>query len=80
MTIPFQPEQLSRWRLVLGKDSQDALHGMSPGGCPLSADQAEMDEALALLSKPLRRRVSKAASAERCLYLENGRLVSGVSP
>jgi 8-oxo-dGTP diphosphatase len=39
----------------------------------------EMDEALALLSKPLRRRVSKAASAKRCLYLENGRLVRGVS-
>ena len=40
---------------------------------------AEMDEALALLSGPLRRRVSKAASAKRCLYLENGRRVRGVS-
>ena len=39
----------------------------------------EMDEALALLSGPLRRRVSKAAGARRCLYLENGRLVRGVS-
>ena len=39
----------------------------------------EMDEALALLSGPLRRRVSKAAGAKRCLYLENGRLVRGVS-
>ena len=39
----------------------------------------EMDEALALLSGPLRRRVSKAAGAKGCLYLENGRLVRGVS-
>ncbi len=39
----------------------------------------EMDEALTLLSGPLRRRVSKAASAKHCLYLENGRRVLGVS-
>jgi len=39
----------------------------------------EMDEALALLSGPLRRRVSKAAGAKCCIYLENGRLVPGVS-
>src|SRR5687768_14262633 len=46
MPTPFQPEQLSRWRLVLGKDSQDALANMCPGGCSLSAEQLEMDEAL----------------------------------
>jgi 8-oxo-dGTP diphosphatase len=40
---------------------------------------AGMVEALALLSGPLRRRVSKAASTKRCLYLENGRRVRGVS-
>jgi 8-oxo-dGTP diphosphatase len=40
----------------------------------------DVNEALALLSGPLRRRVSKAASATRCLYLENGRRVRGVSP
>ena len=39
----------------------------------------KMDGALALLSGPLRRRVSKAAGAKRCIYLENGRLVHGVS-
>jgi 8-oxo-dGTP diphosphatase len=39
----------------------------------------EMEEALALLSKPLRRRVSAAAGAERCLYLENGRRVRDVT-
>jgi 8-oxo-dGTP pyrophosphatase MutT (NUDIX family) len=41
---------------------------------------AEMDEALALLSGPLRRRVSNAANAKSCLYLENGRRVRGVDP
>ncbi len=40
---------------------------------------AELDEALTLLSGPLRRRVSKAVGAKRCLYLENGRRVGGVS-
>ena len=39
----------------------------------------EIDEALARLSGPLRRRVSKAVSAKHCLYLENGRRVRGVS-
>ena len=42
-------EQLKRWRLVLGKDSQDALAPMCSGGLALSADQAEMDEALAAI-------------------------------
>ena len=40
---------------------------------------AEMDQALVLRSGPLRRRMSKVASAKRCLYLENGRRVRGVS-
>jgi len=34
--------------------------------------------ASALLSGPLRRRVSAALAAERCVYLEDGRPVSGV--
>ena len=33
------------------------------------------DEALALLSGPLRRRVGAALAAETCVYLEDGRLV-----
>jgi 8-oxo-dGTP diphosphatase len=36
-------------------------------------------EALKLLSGPLRRRVSASAGTDRCLYLENGRQVAGVS-
>ncbi len=39
---------------------------------------ATMDEALELLSGPLRRRVRAVAGAERCLYLEDGRPVAGV--
>ncbi len=39
-------EQLERWRLILGKDSQDSLAALSPSGCALSAEQLEMDEAL----------------------------------
>lgn len=43
-------EQLMRWRLVLGKDSQDALSGMSSGsGLALSDAEREMDEALAAI-------------------------------
>jgi len=37
-----------------------------------------LDEALTLLSGPLRRRVRRAAGAKRCLYLEEGRRVDGV--
>jgi 8-oxo-dGTP diphosphatase len=39
---------------------------------------AELDEALELLSGPLRRRLSRATDAEHCVYLENGRPVPGV--
>jgi 8-oxo-dGTP pyrophosphatase MutT (NUDIX family) len=39
---------------------------------------AEFDEALELLSGPLRRRLSESAGAEECVYLENGRPVEGV--
>jgi hypothetical protein len=40
-------EQLRRWRLVLGKDSQNALNCM--GGCSLSSGDLEMDQALAAI-------------------------------
>jgi hypothetical protein len=46
MAAPFTPDQLSRWRLILGKDSQESLGGMSRTGLALSAEQLEMDEAL----------------------------------
>ncbi|QDS99209.1 VWA domain-containing protein [Adhaeretor mobilis] len=41
--------QLRRWRLILGKDSQDQLSDYSSGGLALSADQLLMDEALAAI-------------------------------
>lgn len=47
--MPITPEQLQRWRLILGKDSQESLSGMCAGGCTLSAEQTEMDEALEAL-------------------------------
>src|SRR5262245_50530177 len=47
--MAFDPEQLRRWRLVLGKDSQDTLNGMCNDGCALSGADAEMDEALAAI-------------------------------
>lgn len=40
-------EQLKRWRLILGKESQEHLGGFCDGGFQLSADQMLMDEALA---------------------------------
>jgi hypothetical protein len=42
----FSEEQIARWRLILGKESQEAMAGMCPNGCTLSAEQMEMDEAL----------------------------------
>ena len=39
---------------------------------------AELDDALGLLSGPLRRRISQSVGSERCVYLENGRPVDGV--
>jgi hypothetical protein len=47
--MAFSQEQLVRWRLILGKDSQDQLAQMTPAGFSLSAEQAEMDEALAAI-------------------------------
>jgi len=47
--MAFTQEQLVRWRLILGKAAQDSLAAMGPGGCALSAEQLEMDEALAAI-------------------------------
>jgi hypothetical protein len=53
--VPIDLEQLKRWRLVLGKDSQEALSGMGGGGgLDLSEAQREMDEALAAIYGPAR--------------------------
>lgn len=46
---PIEPEQLRRWRLILGKDSQECLGAFCGGGLELSPDQALMDEALAAI-------------------------------
>ena len=39
---------------------------------------AELDEALTLLSGPIRRRVAAGVGANRCVYLEDGRPVAAV--
>ncbi len=44
--MALEPEQLQRWRLILGKQAQDALSRVSPAGWSLTDAQAEMDEAL----------------------------------
>src|SRR5947209_13947972 len=41
------PEQLRRWRLILGKDADAPLGGL--GGCALGGADAEMDAALAAI-------------------------------
>ncbi len=41
--------QLKRWRLILGRHTQETFDGYSPDGCPLSEDQQIMDEALAMI-------------------------------
>ncbi|MCA9050735.1 MAG: VWA domain-containing protein, partial [Planctomycetaceae bacterium] len=38
--------QLTRWRLILGRQAEDQLAGMSSGGCPLDAAEQEIDDAL----------------------------------
>jgi hypothetical protein len=43
------PEQVQRWRLILGKDSQQQLGGYCQDGLCLSAERQEMDEALAAI-------------------------------
>jgi hypothetical protein len=49
MSATFDPSQLTRWRLILGKDSQECLSQMCAGGMGLSGEQQEMDEALAAI-------------------------------
>jgi len=49
MAEPIDPEQLKRWRLVLGHHSQDQLAGMGGGQLELSEGQCLMDESLAAI-------------------------------
>ncbi|MFG0287282.1 MAG: VWA domain-containing protein [Rhodopirellula sp. JB044] len=44
------PEQVRRWRLILGRSAEEELGRSCRGGCPnLSEDQIAMDEALAAI-------------------------------
>jgi hypothetical protein len=65
------PEQLRRWRLILGQDAQAPLDGL--GGCALASGDAEMDAALAAIydevpeeeDAPKQRSAGLGASAPR---------------
>ena len=72
MSNSLDAEQLRRWRLILGKDSQEALGGFSADQLCLSADQQLMDEALAAIYDETgeegasdRRKAGTGASAPR---------------
>ena len=47
MPATTDPTQLLRWRLILGKDSQESLDQM--GDCSLSGSDSEIDDALAAI-------------------------------
>jgi len=53
------PEQLRRWRLILGKDAQAPLDGV--GGCNLSGSDAEMDRVCGLCARLKREREERRA-------------------
>ncbi|MGE0760646.1 MAG: VWA domain-containing protein [Pirellulaceae bacterium] len=72
MADHFTPEQLTRWRLILGQDAQESLSSLCPSGCALTPEQLEMDEALAAIydetgdsSDPGQRRAGLGGSAPR---------------
>jgi len=44
--MSVDPQQIARWRLILGASTQEAFEKMGPG-CGLSGDQMAMDQALA---------------------------------
>ncbi len=47
--MPVDPDQLRRWRLILGKDAEEPLHSFGASGCGLSAEDLLMDEALQVI-------------------------------
>lgn len=49
MSEKVDDTQVARWRLILGKDSQEQLAGYCSGDLSLTDDQALMDEALAAI-------------------------------
>jgi 8-oxo-dGTP diphosphatase len=60
----FTVEQLSELRLQAGEIDEHRF--------------AQLAEATALLSRPIRHRVAAAVAAKRCVYLQDGRPVPGV--
>jgi hypothetical protein len=79
--MAFTQDQLNRWRLILGKDSQACLAAMSPAGCALSAEQLEMDEALeAIYASDSEQDISRSEWESKTDGLPHGAMKGRSSP
>ena len=79
---PAGPTRLGGVRLLFhcGSFSDRQLAGITLQSEEIDDHRlAEPDEALALLRAPIRRRVAVGITAERCVYLEDGRPVAAVA-
>jgi 8-oxo-dGTP diphosphatase len=69
-----------RFLFDCGTFTDDALRGIHLQQAEIEDHRlAALDEALELLSGPLRRRLSQCTAGQRCVYLENGRPLPGVT-
>jgi 8-oxo-dGTP diphosphatase len=76
-----RPQRPGGLRFVFdcGELDDGALSGLRLQESEIEAYQlADLDDALELLSGPLRRRVKRCVGRKRCVYLENGRRVAEV--
>lgn len=76
-------EQLTRWRLILGKESQDELGNMANSGgaaCQLSAEQLEMDEALEAIYGGNDQEITRDEWEEKRIGLPHGSVKGRVKP
>ncbi|HEY3789953.1 MAG TPA: VWA domain-containing protein, partial [Urbifossiella sp.] len=67
MSMSADPGQLLRWRLILGKDSQESLDRM--GDCGMSAADSEIDAALGAIYDDVPEGESGASSGQRAAGL-----------
>jgi 8-oxo-dGTP pyrophosphatase MutT (NUDIX family) len=83
--VDFRPQKADRPGGLRFLFDCGSIDEQAQGSIRLQEDEieehrfAELDEALELFSKPIRRRVARAAGAKHCIYLENGRPVAGVT-
>jgi 8-oxo-dGTP diphosphatase len=78
--LPLKPERPGGLRFLFDCGIVDRSQEVRVDGEEISEHAwAEREEAVALLSGPVGRRVDRALDADRVLYLEDGRPVLGVS-